>query len=74
MHCNILCVQEVVTHFISYFIKWVNTAWTYSIDFWNLSIVSVNQFFNATAPYSIQTTKEHSKIGRTMIRSDGQSG
>jgi len=24
----ILCVKEVVTHFISYFIKWVTASWT----------------------------------------------
>ena len=30
---SILCVQEVVTHFIivSYYIKWGTTSWTYSI-------------------------------------------
>ena len=28
---EVLCVQEVVTHFIivSYYIKWVTTSWTY---------------------------------------------
>ena len=27
----ILCVQEVLTHFTQYFIKWTKTSWTYSM-------------------------------------------
>ena len=31
---DVLCVQEVVTHFIqlAYYIKWVTTSWTYCIS------------------------------------------